>query len=415
MKPMPDPDESSPSASLLRNHRGGHAPVSYLELFFDLVYVFAITQVSHVLLKHLSWTGLIEAATLFFAVWWAWMYTTWATNWADPERVPIRLMLLLAMLASLIMAAAMPHAFVHGPERTAMVFAASYVGIQLLRSMFMAWVMRRGDHAAAMSMVRIACWFAVSAIGWFGGALSHSEGAQLALWLGALAVEYLGPISGYRTPGLGRADPADWQISGSHMAERCALFIIIALGEGVIVTGASFSEMSHGAMSIAAFLLAFFGSVLMWWIYFDVGAERGARHIEHHAEPGRIARSAYTYLHMPIVAGVVITAVADGLLLEHPQGMAGRGLILTQSAGLLTYLAGTGLFKRFGSPLGNYPLSHLVGCGLVALIAAWAWWIGLSALTFIGGTVAVMVLVALWEWGSFHGGWSGIFGRKQAG
>lgn len=392
-------------ASLLRGHGGGHAPVSYLELFFDLVYVFAITQVSHFLLKHLSWAGLAEGALLFLAVWWAWMYTTWAANWAEPERVPVRVMLLFGMLASMVMAVAMPRAFAHGDQDRGLLFACAYLSLQVGRTLFMAWAMWREDRAGAMTMVRIACYFAGSAIFWFAGAGVENSATRMMLWLTALVIEYSGPILGYRTPFLGKAKPSDWTISGSHMAERCALFIIIALGEGIIVTGASFADLGFDAQHIIAFLVAFTGSVLMWWIYFDVGAERGARHIEHHDEPGRVARNAYTYLHMPIVGGVVVTAVADALILQSPRGPAVLGLVLTQCGGLLLFVAGIAVFKRFASPLRNLPLSHVVGAALLAVLGAWAGLRPVPGLGFVSCTVGVLALVALWEWGSFHGGW----------
>jgi len=397
--------------SLLRNHGGGHAPVSYLELFFDLVYVFAITQVSHTLLAHLSWAGLAQGVVLFLAVWWAWMYTTWAANWANPERVPVRLMLLGAMLASLLMAVALPLAFGHGPDDRAGLFVGCYLGLQIGRSLFMAWAMWREDGPAARTMARIATWFAFSGICWLTGVFAHDATARLGLWAAALTVEYLGPIGGYRVPGFGRSQPSDWVISGSHMAERCALFIIIALGEGVIVTGANYAGTAANAHDTTAFLAAFAGSVLMWWLYFDVGAERGARHIEHHAEPGRIARSAYTYLHMPIVGGIVICAVADGLLFQQSRLPASTGLILTQVGGLILFIAGVALFKRFGSPLGNVPLSHIAGGALLLVLGGWAWMRPVPALGFVGTNVAVLTFVALWEWGSFHGGWDDRLGR----
>ena len=265
--------------------------------------------------------------------------------------------------------------------------------------------MWRDDRAGAMTMVRIACYFAASSLFWFTGAGVENAGSRMMLWLAALVIEYSGPIMGFRAPFLGRAKPSDWTISGSHMAERCALFIIIALGEGIIVTGASFADLAPTAAHIAAFLIAFAGSVLMWWIYFDVGAERGAKHIEHHDEPGRVARNAYTYLHMPIVGGVVVTAVADALILEAPSGPAALGLVLTQCGGLLLFLSGMAVFKRFASPLRNLPLSHLVGAALLLVLGGWSLWRGVPALGFVGCTVGVLGLVALWEWGSFHGGW----------
>jgi low temperature requirement protein LtrA len=187
------------------------------------------------------------------------------------------------------------------------------------------------------------------------------------------------------------------------MAERCALFIIIALGEGIVVTGATFAGQPMTTPNSAAFLIAFASSVLMWWIYFDLGAKRGAQLIEHHEEPGRVARNAYTYLHIPIVIGMIGAAVADELLLAHPEGQAERSLIAFFCAGLGIYLAGVGFFKRFASA--HFPLSHLAGLGLLAGLAAWATLVPVSSLTFGALSIGVLVVVAVWEWGSFHGGW----------
>lgn len=392
---------------LLRNHGGGHAPVSYVELFFDLVFVFALTQISHLIIEEMSWLGLAEATVTFAAVWWAWIYTTWAANWLDPERVPVRTVLLFVMLASMLMAVALPHAF----EGRGAVFVGAYVAIQLGRTLFLAWVMSRAEGESGMNMLRIAIWFAVSAAFWIAGVVFAEGADRLAWWLVALAVEYAGPLAFFWVPFLGRSTVDDWTISGHHMAERAALFIIIALGEGIVVTGATFADEPMTRINTTAFLIAFTGSVMMWWVYFDVGARRGEELIAHHAEPGRVARNAYTYLHMPIAVGMIVVAVSDELLLAHPDGHAEPPLITFTSAGLAIYLLGVGLFKRITHPHGRFPLSHLVGLCLLFPLGLWAWLAHPSALLFSGLTVAVLVLVAIWEWGSFHGGWRERFAR----
>lgn len=271
--------------SLLRNHAGGPTPVSYLELFFDLVYVFAITQISHLLLHELSWRGLAQAAIVFAAVWWAWMYTTWFANWADPERVPVRIALLLVMLASLIMAVALPRAFGGGGALT---FASAYVAIQVGRTVFLAIIMRRAEGESGINMMRIAIWFMASGLLWIGGAVLAEGPARMGWWIAALAIEYAGPAALFYVPFLGRSNVREWTISGHHMAERAALFIIIALGEGIVVTGGTFAAETMSRGNTAAFLIAFAGSVMMWWVYFDVGAKRGAELIAHHAEPAAL-------------------------------------------------------------------------------------------------------------------------------
>lgn len=385
--------------SLLRNHGGGHAPVSNLELFFDLVYVFAITQISHFLNHHLDPLGLLEGTMLFLALWWAWMYTTWATNWLNPDRIPVRLLLLALMLLSLAMAVALPRAFADH----ALVFAAAYVALQLGRSVVVAVMFRLEDRPNAFNMVRISLWFAGSAALWMAGALQGGK-VQLLCWTAALAIEYAGPAMLYRVPFLGHSSTRDWDISGSHMAERSSLFIIIALGEGIVVTGTSFAGLSMETGRIGAFLIAFVSSALMWWLYFDLGAERGARMIAGHDQVGRIARNAYTYLHMPIVLGIVISAVADALMLEHWNRTVSLAFIGVQCGGLMLYLAGIGLFKRFANTYGNFPFSHWVAIVLIAMLGAAAWLGGFSAAALAAACCAVLLLASVWEWHSYHGG-----------
>ena len=394
---------------LLRQHRGGHAPVSNLELFFDLVYVFAITQISLFVRAHLAVIGLAEAGLWFAAVWWAWIYTSWATNWANPETVPVRLMLVFAMLASLVMAAVLPRAF--DGDRHALVFAVTYCVLQLGRNLFMVWAMAKDSPSGSRNLLRIAIWFVWSAPLWLAGALAATRLAQFAWWSAALAIEYTGPFVFFRVPGLGRSSAADWNISGSHMAERASLFVLIALGEGIVVTGTAFAETVPDLTRTLAFLACFASSVLMWWIYFDVGAERGARHITQSAEVGRIARNAYTYLHMPIIAAIVATAVSDALLMAQPGAVAGWALVVAGGGGLIAYLASLAAFKRMSSPQGYAPLSHLIGLVLLLGLVGSAYFVRWTATGFTGGCDGVLLVVAVWEWGSFHGGWQERFRR----
>jgi hypothetical protein len=147
--------------------------------------------------------------------------------------------------------------------------------------------------------------------------------ARLLLWAVALAIEYLSPAVRFWIPKYGASGVADWVVEGGHMAERCAGFIIIALGESIVVIGATFAELAWTVETVRAFASAFIGSLAMWWIYFHKGAEAGSEQISKASEPGQLARLAYTYLHMPIVAGIIVSAVADELVLKHPSGHSG--------------------------------------------------------------------------------------------
>ena len=393
--------EAKARRSMLRNHGGGYAAVSHLELFFDLIFVFAVTQLSHFLLADLTLLGAFKTVLLFGAVWWSWMYTTWATNWIDPDRGANRMMLGGVMLGSLIMSAAIPVAFAGG----GLAFAVSYIAIQIGRSFYVSRVMERERAGSGRNLLRVTLWFAATAPLWLWGALQDDVSVRIALWLLALGIEYAGPFAFFPVPRLGRSEPQDWAISGSHMAERCGLFIIIALGEGLIITGASYAAAPSQPGLDLALLNAFLGSFAMWWLYFDMGARRGARHIEQHAAPGLIARQAFTYWHIPIVAGIIVLAVADELVIAHPYEPAHRQFTAVMFGGTALFIAGLAGFKRISSGQPWYPASHAYGLGLAALIGVAGLVLHPPALLLFFATTVLFVLIAVWEWGSFHGGW----------
>jgi low temperature requirement protein LtrA len=377
-----------------------HSPVTYIELFFDLVFVFAITQLSHRLLSHLSLHGALETLVLFLAVWWVWIFTSWVTNWLDPDRAHVRLMLIVLMIGGLVLSSGLPGAF----GDTGLMFALAYLAMQIGRSLYMVWASQGVSVARGRNFLRISFWFALSAPFWIGGALASPE-VRLLLWAAALAVEYTGPFRLFPTPGLGRSSITDWDISGGHMAERCALFIIIALGEAVLVTGATFAGLAHDTPTWTAFVSSFIGSAAMWWIYFDIGARRASDMISHADNAGLIARNAYTYLHMPIVAGVVVTAVADEMILAHPLGHSDLALMLAVCGGPALFLLGNQAFKWITSGAKYPPFSHFIGnllllaLGIGGSLAHW------QPLTIGLAATGALILTAIWEWFSLNGGW----------
>src|ERR671914_1666551 len=166
-----------------------------LELFYDLVFVFAITQVSHVLLDNLSWEGALQAAIALLAVWWAWNYTTWVTNELDPDSAVVRLLLLGLMLGSLLMAVAIPEAF---GER-GLLFAGAYVAVQVGRHTFLAFATAARETLERERAVRILIWFVAAGALWLAGGLADGS-ARVLLWLGALAVDLAAPLVLYRIP-----------------------------------------------------------------------------------------------------------------------------------------------------------------------------------------------------------------------
>jgi low temperature requirement protein LtrA len=352
----------APKANLLRR-RDTHEDnrVTFVELFFDLIFVFAVTQLSHSLVEDLSVTGALHVALLLFAVWWVWIYTAWVTNWLDPQLPLVRLMLFVLMLAGLLLSASIPHAF----AEAGLIFAIAYALMQVGRSLFVVWAVRGHSPENFRNFQRISIWLSASGIFWIAGGLA-GEGVRPALWLCALAIEYVSPAAGFFVPGLGRSTTEDWDIEGGHLAERCGLFVIIALGESILVTGATFADLAWDGTTVAAFVVAFVGSVAMWWIYFNIGAERGSSIISHSNNPARLGRLAYTYMHIVIVAGIIVCAVADEIILTHPLGHVETSGIAVILGGPAIYLVGNILFKRVLA--GQVPPSHLAGLALLATL-----------------------------------------------
>jgi len=378
---------SARQTSLLRAPGDDAHRVTFFELFFDLVYVFAVTQLSHGLLEHLDLRGAAETVVLLLAVWWAWVYTTWATNWLNPDSTGCRLMLVGVMGAGLVMAASIPDAF----GDAGLTFALAYAAIQVGRSSFVLWAVRE-DPTRRANFQRIVVWNAAASAVWIAGGLASGTTRDV-LWIAALIVDYAGPALRYPTPGLGRATTTEWNVTASYMAERFRLFIILALGESIIVTGATFSDLDADLATAAAFATAFVGSVAMWWVYFHRSADAGEEVMDHSDDPGRIARSAYTYSHLPIVAGIIVTAVGDELLIAHPTGHADPATVATVLGGPAIFLAGHALFKL--TVFGAVSVPRLVAIAVLAAFAPVA--LNLPPLA-IGVAATVVVLgVAVFE------------------
>ncbi|WP_051639902.1 low temperature requirement protein A [Cellulomonas sp. URHE0023] len=352
-------------ADVLR-HGAGHdsSRVGYVELFFDLVFVFAVTQLSHMLIDHTDAQTLVQTLVLGWAVWWLWIDTTWVTNWLDPDKVPVRTLLLVLMLLGLLMSSAIPDAF--GDK--ALLFAIPYVLIQVGRAGFTVWAMGRHWPENAYNFRRITVWLAVSGAFWIAGALVDGN-QRLALWVVAALIDVAGPRALFWVPFMGRTDPSTWAVRGTHMAERVALFLIISLGESIIVTGTAFASTELSITTALAFLAAFVSTVLMWLLFFDRSEQRATEYFEAQQNPGMVAQTAYTYVPYLLVVGIVLTAVADELVLLHPLGHEGAtdvwtaGLVCGASA---VYLLGNALFRRTTG--GPWSVTHLLG--VVAVLGA---------------------------------------------
>jgi low temperature requirement protein LtrA len=372
-----------------------HSRVTYAELFFDLVFAFAVTQISHTLLERFTALGSLQTTMLFLAVWWLWVYTAWITNWLDPEKTPVRVVLFALMLGGLVLSTSIPKAF----ESRGLWFALAYSTMQIGRTVFLLVCAMRDRPDSRMNAVRILVWLSISGTLWIAGGLADGE-SRLALWAVALAIEYISPAARFWIPKYGASSVSDWVVEGGHMAERCAGFIIIALGESIVVTGATFADLTWTTETVIAFLASLLGSIAMWWIYFHKGAEAGSEQISNSSEPGRLARLAYTYLHMPIVAGIIVAAVADDLVLAHPGGHSDHKTVLSAVGGPLLFLIGTILFKH--TFRGFLQLSHIAG---ILALGVLAWFAGdLSPVVLSSLTTAILLIVAIWESVSLRSG-----------
>ena len=362
----------------LRRAPGGTARVTNVELFFDLVYVFAVTQLSHYLIDHQTVGGALQALLLLTMVWLVWAYTTWVTNWLDPELIPVRLMLLGLALVSLVMSAALPGAF--GGRGLAV--GAAYAVMQIGRSVF-AVAGLRGDPLQR-NFQRILAWCVVSGGLALAGGLAAGP-ARGVLWLAAVGVDILGGLAGFWTPGLGRSSTRDWTIEGSHFAERCQGFILIALGESIVVIGATLSRLrSVTVQEAAAFLAAFVGSVGLWWLYFHRSADAGAQVIAESADPGRMGRSAYHLIHPVMVAGIIVVAAGDQLVLDRPGEVGAAPVSAMVLGGAALFLTGHALFKAVVWHTVSWArIAGVAALGLLGAVTPYVTALGLSVCTAV--------------------------------
>ena len=380
----PRPDAPEGHRPRLMRDRSGSQRVTNIELFFDLVYVYAVTQLSHHLLAKPTLGGALQTGLLLAMVWMVWSYTTWVTNWLDPEQMAVRLMLVLLMLVSLAMSASLPRAF----EDLGLWVGGGYAIQQVGRSVFMVIALR--GHPLQANFRRILVWCLVSSALAIGGALAHGRAREL-LWLAAVCVDVAGGLAGFATPGLGRSRTSDWTIEGGHFAERCQAFILIALGESIVIIGTTLAGVpSPTTARVTGFIVAFVTSVTLWWLYFDQSAEAAAEKIARSDDPGRLGRSAYHLIHPVMVAGIIVTAAADEKLLADPGATPTTPASWMILGGPALFLAGHAAFKYVVWRYLSWPrLAAIAALALLALAAK-----ALPALALAACAAALVAVVA---------------------
>jgi low temperature requirement protein LtrA len=282
------------------------------------------------------------------------------------------------------MAVALPHAFVGD----GLLFAGAYVALQVGRNAFNVLVTPPGSQYH-QSFQRFLAWSLVSAPLWLAGGLLEGD-ARVVLWILALAIDYVAPLVRFWTPRLGSSDVDEWNIEGSHFAERFQLFVIIALGESIVVTGATASAAGVDRVTVVALTVCFAGSAALWWLYFDriAGFAQARLADAGDDESGLLGRDAFTYLHIPIVAGIVLVAVGDELVIAHPGGDGSLFAAFAIAGGPAVYLLGHLLFRARMARSTSRP--RIVAVVLLALLV-----VAGTALPLLGLSALVVVILGV--------------------
>jgi low temperature requirement protein LtrA len=358
---------------------------SYIELFFDLVFVFAFTQVTALILEDTSPQGFLRSALVLAMVWWAWSAYTWMTNAIDVDNSVTRLILFAAMAAGFFMALSVPDAF----QDEAAWLAVAYFVARVLNSMLYAWGVR-GDPGQLRAVARLTPWFVLAAvIALIGGFVDPDYRAWV--WIASLAIDVVGTLIVAR---------ADWRVSPSHFAERYALIVIIALGESIVAIGIGTSGLERDATYALSVVVAFAGVAALWWAYFDftaVAAERSLRRASAAAR-GPLARDVFTFFHYPVVLGIILYAVAGKKTLEHPLDPLSEAGRWALGLGVAAFLCAFALM-RF-RVLRRIAWERL-GAAAVALVIAVAL-DGTDAIVTLGVVILVLILSVAVETARLH-------------
>jgi low temperature requirement protein LtrA len=363
---------------------GAERVVTPLELFFDLVYVFAIGQLSHHLLEHVDLRTGAETVIMTLAVVYAWYMTAWGANWLEPDRLPVRVLLVGLMFASLLMSVAIPDAF----DGRAWLFVTGYLLLQVGRSTFLIVALRgraQGEH-----FVNDLIWELLTGCLWVAGAIADGD-TRLVLWGLAVFATYVGVSSLHWLPGRGRRISLEHtEIAGGHLVERFRLFFIIVLGETVLTTGNAFVGEPFELERLLALAIGFTGTVALWWCYFQ-RAERVGVEIAETAEDAGAVGLWGTWTLTLIVLALIGIAVGDELAVAHPGDDATLGFTILTFGGPALFLLAQVFF--LGEALGRVPRSRPLALAALAILS-----VATSPLTLIVGVAAssaVLVAVAI--------------------
>ncbi|MDG4752950.1 low temperature requirement protein A [Micromonospora sp. WMMD718] len=351
----------------LRSSGGGPDRATFLELFFDLVYVFALTRISARAFEDLvleggqtGWsavTGGGKTLLLLLALWAVWQGTAWTTSRYDPHHLWLQVIVITALISAMVMGVAIPRAFSH----SGLIFAAAYVVAQVSRPAILVLVLHKQQYRRLK--LRMLITFCATGVLWLAGALLPGS-ARVVLWTTALLLEYLAARFGWPLPGLGRSTVSRWDIHGEHLAERYQQIFLVALGETILLAGLSFTRSSTSPGMVVAFAVALATSVLLWRIYVQRAGQILGEAVTRAAHPATIGRSAAD-THLVMVIGVVATAIGYELVIEHPAGHNELPWMAVVLGGPAVFLAGRARFEY--EVFGRVSPSRLVGIAALLL------------------------------------------------
>ncbi|MFC4017549.1 low temperature requirement protein A [Micromonospora sp. GCM10011542] len=375
---------------------------TFLELFFDLVYVFALTRISARAVEDLvepggvgagmAFTGGGKTLLLLFALWAVWQGTAWTTSRYDPHHVWLQTVVITALVCSMVMGVAIPRAF----SQTGLMFAVAYVVAQLSRPLIL--LIALGPHPYRRLKLRMAVVFAATGVLWIVGALLPTN-AQVVLWAVALGAEYLAARCGWPVPGLGRATISRWDIAGEHLAERYQQFFLVALGETILVAGFAYSKGPYGFGHATAFVLALATSIMLWRIYIQRAGQILGEAVVKARQPATIGRSAAD-THLVMVVGLAAVAVGHELVVDHPLEHPPMAWLAVVLGGPALFLAGRARFEY--EVFGRVSRSRWIA--ILVLLVLSAPLLLLPALAAAATAVLVLLAVAVADarraWGS---------------
>jgi low temperature requirement protein LtrA len=365
---------------------------SPVELLWDLVFVFSVTQVTTLIARDLTWAGFGHGLIVLALVWWAWSAFVWAANAEEEQSRTLRAILLLGMLLVFVAGLALPSAF----SGKATLFAVTYTAVRFLHLGLYALASRRGNASwSAISGFAITVTIGMALI--VAGSLL-SERWQVATWTAALLIDYAGPawLTRERLRGL-------QQVAVAHFAERYGLFVIICLGESIVAIGLSADARPIDARLVAAVALGLATTVGLWWTYFDRFAGIAEERLRSHDDVVLAAADSYSYIHLAIVAGIIVFAVGMKVAIHDVSSDLPDAARLALCGGLALYFAGNAAFRlRLAGAVANAQLAGVLGMAAVFSLAGALTTVWVLALA----TVVVVAVCGLEGTGNDLGRWS---------